>query len=69
MPPGWVERWGGTGPDGSEHSAWLRVTICLRRMDGGWLIVHDHCSAPFDPATTRALLDLGPQDTDRVAAA
>jgi uncharacterized protein (TIGR02246 family) len=64
-----VARCGGTGPDGEEHAAWLRVTVCLRRMDGRWLIVHDHCSTPFDPATTRALLDLAPGDAGRVAAA
>ena len=64
-----VARCGGTGPDGKEHSAWLRITVCLRRMDGRWLIVHDHCSAPFDAPTGRALLDLAPGDAGRVAAA
>ena len=64
-----IARCGGTGPDGKEHSAWLRITVCLRPTDGRWLIVHDHCSAPFDAPTGRALLDLAPSDGDRVAAA
>lgn len=51
---------GGTGPDGKEHRGWLRVTACFRRTSGTWKIVHEHCSAPFDPPSGRARLDLKP---------
>lgn len=53
-------RGGGTGPDGVLHIAWLRMTACLRRTERRWRIVHAHCSAPFDPETGAALLDLPP---------
>ena len=53
-------RCGGTGRDGREHGGWLRGTACFRRTGGTWQIVHEHFSAPFDPASGRALLDLRP---------
>ena len=36
----------------------MRMTTCYRKLDGEWKIVHDHCSAPFDPQTNQALLNL-----------
>lgn len=45
----------GTGPDGTPHACTLRGTSCLRHEAGRWRIAHDHCSAPFDPMTMRAL--------------
>jgi ketosteroid isomerase-like protein len=39
---------------------WVRVTMCFRRIDGHWFIAHDHASAPLDPTTGAALLDLEP---------
>lgn len=45
----------------ADHPAgrlWLRSSIVWRlQPDGGWLIVHDHCSAPFDPHTEKIVLD------------
>lgn len=46
---------------GSEHWSWLRSTVCMRKIDGQWLITHDHCSAPFEPMSGQAMLDAGPQ--------
>jgi ketosteroid isomerase-like protein len=60
---------GATGADGAERRCWLRGTMCLRRSDGAWRIVHAHCSAPFDPLSGRAMLDLVPQRIDRADAA
>lgn len=40
---------------------WVRATLCCRRIDGRWRIVHDHESVPFDPATGKALISLEPQ--------
>lgn len=36
------------------------ATLGCRRIDGRWLIVHDHESVPFDPASGQALIDLEP---------
>ena len=45
---------------GRSTDIWLRWTACFRRIDGVWLIVHDHVSVPSDPANGRAVLDLKP---------
>lgn len=29
--------------------SWIRVTVCLQRIDGAWRVVHEHVSIPFDP--------------------
>ena len=37
---------------------WLRSSVLWRKQaDGGWRIVHDHCSAPFDPYTEKVAID------------
>ena len=59
---------GCTSKSGSQHSSWLRSTVCLRKIDGQWLVAHDHCSAPFDPMSSQAMLDAGPQAQQGVAA-
>jgi ketosteroid isomerase-like protein len=33
---------------------WLRWTACLRRIDGVWVVVHDHVSVPADLEHGRA---------------
>jgi ketosteroid isomerase-like protein len=45
-----------------DHSSgmWVRWTACFRRIDGVWLIVHDHVSVPADVAHGQAALDLTP---------
>jgi uncharacterized protein (TIGR02246 family) len=58
----YLARYGATGLSGQHHTGWLRVTVCLRKVKGAWLIVHDHCSAPFDPESGKAMLDLGPRN-------
>jgi uncharacterized protein (TIGR02246 family) len=52
---------GGTLKTGGQVDMWVRATLCFRRMDGRWRVVHDHESVPFDPATGRALITLRPQ--------
>jgi uncharacterized protein (TIGR02246 family) len=39
---------------------WVRATFCLRKIDGTWLIVHDHASVPFDLSSGKAPLALEP---------
>jgi ketosteroid isomerase-like protein len=53
-------RLSGTLRNGSRMGFWVRVTLCFQRIDGNWLIVHDHVSAPLDLATGRGVLDLVP---------
>jgi uncharacterized protein (TIGR02246 family) len=50
----------GTLKTGAEVDMWVRATLGCQRIDGRWLIVHDHESVPFDPATGQALLSLRP---------
>jgi ketosteroid isomerase-like protein len=64
-----LARYGATGLGGEEHAGWLRVTVCLRKIEGQWLIVHDHCSVPFDARSGKALLDVAPERAERASAA
>jgi ketosteroid isomerase-like protein len=36
----------GTRNNGVEGAVWLRSTVCLRRLNGKWLITHEHISIP-----------------------
>ena len=56
----YLSRCGGTGPDGVEKVGWMRATVCCRKINGRWLVVHEHFSAPFDMETSKALFDLEP---------
>jgi ketosteroid isomerase-like protein len=38
----------------------MRVTVCYRKTNGKWLVVHEHFSAPFEMESGKALLDLEP---------
>lgn len=51
---------GGTNDKGEEQSGWMRVTVCLRKTAGRWLIAHEHFSAPFDCESGKALTELKP---------
>ncbi|MHB1534296.1 MAG: YybH family protein [Acidimicrobiales bacterium] len=52
---------GGTLKTGDQVNMWVRATLCCRRIDGRWRIMHDHESVPFNPATGQALISLEPQ--------
>jgi ketosteroid isomerase-like protein len=53
-------------PKGEDRpfTLWYRSTLGLRRVDGRWLIAHEHTSVPFHMGTTdgtfRAATDLTP---------
>jgi ketosteroid isomerase-like protein len=55
-----VNRISGTMNNGNTIGYWLRWTACFRRIDGDWLIAHDHVSVPTDFTTGQAKLDLKP---------
>lgn len=39
---------------------WIRVTLCLQKIDGRWMVTHEHASMPFDVQTGKASVDLKP---------
>ena len=55
-----LNRISGTVQNGQRSEVWVRWTVCFRKIDGTWLITHDHVSVPVDFASGRALLDLAP---------
>ena len=55
-----LERFTGKLKDGQQSDLWLRYTGGLRKLNGRWLIVHDHVSVPINFETGKAALDLKP---------
>jgi ketosteroid isomerase-like protein len=39
---------------------WVRLTACFQKIDGNWLIAHDHVSVPLDLESRRAVVNLEP---------
>jgi uncharacterized protein (TIGR02246 family) len=39
---------------------WVRVTYCLQKIDGTWLVVHDQVSVPLDITSGNGVVDLEP---------
>ena len=50
----------GTKTDGKKIEMYWRATVCYRKIDGQWMVTHEHNSVPFDPKSGRASLDLKP---------
>jgi ketosteroid isomerase-like protein len=50
----------GTLASGHITDLWLRWTACFRRIDGEWLVVHDHVSVPAELEHGQAVLNLTP---------
>jgi uncharacterized protein (TIGR02246 family) len=55
-----VERLSGKLKNGQPSDLWLRATSAVQKIDGKWLIVHDHISVPIDFDSGKAMLDLRP---------
>jgi ketosteroid isomerase-like protein len=49
-----------TRPDGGQLDMWWRTTVCFRKIEGKWMITHEHNSVPFDVESGKASLDLKP---------
>ncbi|MEX0921536.1 MAG: nuclear transport factor 2 family protein [Rhodovibrionaceae bacterium] len=46
---------------GEAVTLWVRLTLCLRRLEGAWRVVHEHVSVPFYmDGSFKAALDLEP---------
>lgn len=56
----WLHKCGGTDDKGEEKFSWMRASAGYRRTAEGWKAVHEHFSAPFDMASSKALFDLQP---------
>jgi uncharacterized protein (TIGR02246 family) len=52
----------GIKTDGTALDMWWRATLCFRKRDGKWLVIHGHSSVPFDVKSGKASLDLKPDD-------
>lgn len=50
----------GTMTNGQKTALWLRATVCFRKINGKWLIVHHQNSVPVDLEHGKAMLDLKP---------
>jgi len=50
----------GTLAGGHSSDLWLRWTACFRRIEGVWLVVHDHASVPADLEHGKAAVNLRP---------
>ena len=55
-----LNRCGATDESGKEKASWMRATVCYRRINEKWMVVHEHWSVPFDVGSGKALLDLKP---------
>jgi uncharacterized protein (TIGR02246 family) len=55
-----LNRLSGTLKNGNRSGFWVRATLCWRKIDGNWLVAHDHVSVPLDLESGRALLNLEP---------
>ncbi|ABC32255.1 Ketosteroid isomerase-like protein [Hahella chejuensis KCTC 2396] len=55
-----LNRCGCVNEQGEAQSSWMRGTVCYRRREGAWKIVHEHYSAPFSVPDGAALLNLEP---------
>jgi ketosteroid isomerase-like protein len=46
--------------NGHKTDYWERLTCCFQKINGKWLIVHEHVSLPADLKTGKAVMDLKP---------
>lgn len=51
----------GTMTNGREVDMWVRSTVCFSKIDGKWMVTHEHTSVPFDAESGKASVDLKPQ--------
>jgi len=45
---------------GGEEVSWLRVTVCFKKIDGAWKVIHEHVSVPVDMQTRKGVFDFQP---------
>lgn len=50
----------GTTRNNDKIDVWMRMTTCYGKIDGKWLVIHEHASVPGDFTTGKILMDLKP---------
>jgi uncharacterized protein (TIGR02246 family) len=56
-----LNRISGTRTSGEYTGVWVRATVCYRKKDGKWMVVHEHLSVPFYmDGSDKAAVDLEP---------
>jgi len=56
-----LNRIGGSRTNGEETDVWARATAGYRKIDGRWLVAHEHVSVPFYmDGSLKAAVDLKP---------
>jgi ketosteroid isomerase-like protein len=50
----------GAMTNGREVDMWVRSTVCFRKVEGAWVVAHEHTSVPFDAESGKASVDLKP---------
>lgn len=56
----YLYRVSGTMTSGREVDMWVRSTVCFRKVEGAWLVAHEHTSVPFDAESGKASINLKP---------
>jgi ketosteroid isomerase-like protein len=57
-----LNRISGTRTDGEQTDVWGRATVCYRKIDGKWMVTHEHVSVPFYmDDSNKAAVDLKPE--------
>jgi len=49
----------------ATNGMWVRATFCFQKIDGNWLIAHDHVSVPLDIASGKGMTNLEPDEKPR----
>jgi len=56
-----LNRISGLRTSGEQTDVWVRATVGFRRIDGKWMVTHEHVSVPFYmDGSDKAALDLKP---------
>jgi uncharacterized protein (TIGR02246 family) len=55
-----LKRVSATTTGGDKLDMWWRATVCYRKLDGQWMVAHEHASVPFDAKSGQASLGLQP---------
>ena len=55
-----LNRVNATTTNGNTVDMWWRATVGFRKIDGTWVVTHEHNSVPFDPESGKPSLCLKP---------
>lgn len=56
----YLYRVSGTMTNGRGVEMWVRSTVCFRKVEGAWVVAHEHTSVPFDAESGKASVNLKP---------